>query len=171
MSTPSWLESGAVFSRCRRFRYSLTRVWDADAARVLWIMLNPSTADARSNDATITRCETYTRDWGFGSIQVVNLFAWRATFPVDLIKAGFLVGPHNDVHIRRALRQLNKGDIVLCAWGRHAAGSARVARVLNLIAAAGAQPLCLKHNKDGTPAHPGRLKRGLTPIPYVGTVG
>lgn len=167
MPANTWLESKAVFSRCRRFRYSLTRVWDADAARVLWIMLNPSTADADSNDATITRCETYARDWGYGGIRVVNLFALCATFPADLIKAGFLVGPHNDVHIRRALRHLNNSDIVLCAWGRHAVGSARVARVLNLIAASGAEPLCLKYNKDGTPAHPGRLKRTLTPIPYT----
>lgn len=90
------MRSGANFSRCRRFRYALWREWDATLPAVMLIGLNPSTADANHNDPTIRRCIGFARDWGFGGVRVLNLFAFRATYPDDLKAAADPVGPRND---------------------------------------------------------------------------
>ena len=76
----------ASFSRCGRYRYALWREWDASLPRVLFIGLNPATADAEKDDNTMKRCMHYAREWGFGSMAVANLFAWRTTWPTELKK-------------------------------------------------------------------------------------
>ncbi len=76
--------SGANFSRCRRYRYTLWRIWDPKQQPVMMIGLNPSTADAQSNDPTIRRCIGFARDWDAGGLIMTNLFAFRATYPTDL---------------------------------------------------------------------------------------
>jgi hypothetical protein len=85
--------SVAVYSDCERYRYSLTRVWDADGSRALFIMLNPSTATEVQNDPTVERCERRARALGFGAFRVLNIFAWRATDPRDMRAAADPVGP------------------------------------------------------------------------------
>ena len=81
------MEKGATFSRCGRYRYSLWRRWEEDAPYVLWICLNPSTADAEEDDPTLRRCMGFAQDWGYGASYTANLFAWRATKPQDMMKA------------------------------------------------------------------------------------
>ena len=98
MSGPEITLSEAVISQDERHRYSLTRRW-GDGPRVCcWIMLNPSTADATTDDPTIRRCIGFTHDWGYDALTVVNLYAWRATDPADLRnaqRAGLLRRPIN----------------------------------------------------------------------------
>ena len=102
---------GATFSRDRRYRYRLWRRWDRSRAVVAFVMLNPSTADAMHDDPTIRRCVGFARAWGFGGVDVVNLFALRATDTRALRKAADPIGPANDRHLRRAVR--SAGLIVL----------------------------------------------------------
>ena len=71
------IERSADLSPCGNYRYSLRRLWDEKRPGVLWVMLNPSTADANADDPTVRRCMGYARSWGCGSIEVVNLCAWR----------------------------------------------------------------------------------------------
>ena len=98
MSGPEITLSEAVISQDERHRYSLTRRW-GDGPRVCcWIMLNPSTADATTDDPTIRRCIGFTHAWGYDALTVVNLYAWRATDPADLrnaARAGLLRRPIN----------------------------------------------------------------------------
>ena len=68
--------STAVYSDCERYRYLLTRVWNPDAPRALFVMLNPSTATEVQNDPTVERCERRARALGFGGFRVTHLFAW-----------------------------------------------------------------------------------------------
>lgn len=75
----------ANVSHCGQYRYNLTREWDDTRARVLFIMLNPSTADANVDDPTIRRCIRFACDWGFGSLEVVNLSPIRSTDPKGLL--------------------------------------------------------------------------------------
>ena len=77
-------KSGAVFSDCRKYRYTLWRIWDGNKPLVMIIGLNPSTADETSNDPTITRCKNFARSWGYGGVLVANLFGCRATSPNEL---------------------------------------------------------------------------------------
>ncbi len=113
----------AILSQCGLYRYFLSRIWDADLPAVLFIMLNPSTADAEVDDATIRKCIGFAKRWGCGSIHVVNLFAYRATDPRELaarITPGLIpaLGPENSAHIVRALANANNTkDIAVAAWG------------------------------------------------------
>ncbi|MDO5705795.1 MAG: DUF1643 domain-containing protein, partial [Paracoccus sp. (in: a-proteobacteria)] len=78
--------SRAMYSRCGGHRYLLERRW-APGARLVWVMLNPSTATELSNDPTIERVERRSRMLGYDALSVVNLFAFRATRPADLARA------------------------------------------------------------------------------------
>ncbi len=73
--------STAVYSDCERYRYALTRTWNPEGMRVLFIMLNPSKATEVQNDPTVERCDRRARALGFGAFRVTNICAWRETDP------------------------------------------------------------------------------------------
>jgi hypothetical protein len=152
--------SVAVYSDCERYRYSLTRVWDADGSRALFIMLNPSTATEVQNDPTVERCERRARALGFGAFRVLNIFAWRATDPRDMRAAADPVGPGNDAAIRESLGWAHS---VICAWGTHGAHLGRGPEVEALLRSAGAELLHLGLSKDGHPKHPLYIGYGVQP--------
>lgn len=139
----------AWLSPCGRYRYTLTREWDSLGKRLLFIMLNPSTADALIDDPTITRCVTRASALGYGSIEVVNLFAWRATDPLALRSAVDPVGPENDWAIEGAK---GRAHAAIIAWGKHGTLKRRDREVLRLLQ--GIETYHLGLNKDGTPKHP-----------------
>ena len=85
--------STAIYSDCERYRYSLTRIWNADGKRVMFVMLNPSTATEVQNDPTVERCERRARALGFGALRVTNIFAWRDTDPRKMRAADDPIGP------------------------------------------------------------------------------
>lgn len=143
----------ALISPCGLYRYWLLRRW-ADGPLLLFIMLNPSKADAAIDDTTIRRCTTFALAHGYGGFYVVNLYAFRATLPADLKRAGYPVGPDADEHIHRLLVRCRD---VCVAWGADAAGLARPAEVLRMLRAAGRDPLCLGVTRGGHPLHPSRL--------------
>ena len=149
-------QGGALFSPCGKYRYRLWRRWDFNLSRACWIMLNPSTADASRDDATIRKCIGFTKRLGYGGIEVVNLFAWRATKPADMKRAADPIGPPNDAAIKNAAGSVNfGGGVVICAWGTHAGKSGRDLRVLDILEEIGVDPWVLgKLNKGGTPPHP-----------------
>src|SRR5712671_7466730 len=98
-------ESGAQFSRCRRWRYLLWRRWDEAKPAANFLMLNPSTADEVKLDPSCTRARNYAEKWGYGALIVTNLFAWRATDPKDMLHVKKPVGEDNDAAILRAARE------------------------------------------------------------------
>jgi hypothetical protein len=106
--------AGAVFSRCRRWRYLLWRCWDEAKPVANFLMLNPSTADELKLDPSCTRARLYAERWGFGALVVTNLFGWRATDPDEMKAVRDPVGAENDRAILGAART---SGIVVCAWG------------------------------------------------------
>ncbi len=105
----------AVFGgQGNKYRYSLTRTVGVDGERVVWVMLNPSTAGAVADDQTIRRVCGFSRKEGFGIVEVVNLFALRATNPRQLKFVLDPVGPDNRKFIFRAIRH---AAVVVLAWG------------------------------------------------------
>lgn len=144
--------STAALSSCRRYRYSLVRRWAPQLGDVNFIMLNPSTADAESDDPTIRRCLGYARRWRYGGIVVTNLFAWRATDPAELARAPDPIGPHNDRLLEDAARSAR---LVVCAWGNHGRLNDRARAVVRLLSFLQPVPLhCLAITGAGQPAHP-----------------
>lgn len=154
-------DSAAILSDCNIYRYNLTRRWSGDPLQV-WIMLNPSTADAVQDDPTITRCQKRAQDVGFGAIEVVNLFALRATDPKELRKHHAPIGPQNDFYIRDAAKRAAQ---VVCAWGCHGKLFGRDTEVLRLLARVGCMPLVLGLTKGNQPRHP--LYMPYEETPYV----
>ena len=136
----------AKLSSCRHYRYALWRRW-ANGPQVLFVMLNPSTADETADDPTIRRCMGFARSWGFGSIAVGNLFALRTPSPALLRKSACPVGRGNDTWLRKLQ---GSASLVLAAWGNHGSYLGRDLCVRGLLA----QPHMLGLTKVGAPRHP-----------------
>lgn len=158
--TASFLGS-AVFSDCGRYRYVLRRTGLGGSGIYTVIGLNPSTADASTDDPTIRRCIRFARDFGAAELCMLNLYAWRSTDPNGLFEATDPVGPENDGAI---LRNARDARIVVAAWGRWR--SPRVGVVAGMLQRAGVQLHCLRRNKDGSPAHPLYLSASCKPMPW-----
>ncbi len=143
----------AVISECGLYRYRLTRTWDGSIRPAAFVMLNPSTADAATDDPTIRRCVGFAKSWGCGGIVVVNLFAYRATNPGAMRRQGpKAVGPDNDRYIREAITECAP---VVAAWGSHGCFLCRDSAVGQLIRCSGLPwPECLGTTKHGSPRHP-----------------
>jgi hypothetical protein len=139
----------AVLSEDGRYRYELRRAWDPLAPTVLWVMLNPSTADDRQDDPTIRRVVGFSRAWGFGTVVVVNLFAYRATDPHALLQADAPVGPANDDTLRLWAPRAAE---VIAAWGL--VPKRLRWRIPQARAALGRTMTCLGTTKEGDPRHP-----------------
>ncbi|MEX2217960.1 MAG: DUF1643 domain-containing protein [Phycisphaerales bacterium] len=155
------MERTALLSPCGRYRYRLSRRW-AQGPSALWIMLNPSTADDRRDDPTIRRCIGFSRAWGFGAMEVVNLFALRTPHTRTLAAAAHPVGADNDRHICDASSQ---ATLIIAAWGAWAAARGRDHEVLGLLH----QPLwCLGRTASGSPRHPLYLPRRSRRRPFSG---
>jgi len=153
--------SVAVYSPCESYRYSLTRVWNPAGSRVLFIMLNPSTATEIQNDPTVERCERRSRALGFGAFRVLNIFAYRATDPRDMRRAHDPVGPGNDAAI---LAGLEWADQVICAWGTHGAHLGRGPSVEALLRTSGRELQHLGLSKAGHPKHPLYIGYAVQPM-------
>jgi len=150
------LQSSAVISDCGQYRYQLGRRW-GDGPSCVFIMLNPSTADAEKDDPTIRRCIGFAKREGCGGLIVVNLFAFRATQPEVLLSAADPIGPENDAYIADALSK-ESGPIIAAwgAWGDGRRGRIVAARFPGRLQALGA-------TKDGRPRHP-LYVRGDAPL-------
>ena len=156
-------DSWACFSKNGKYRYSLGRRLSDSPSRLLFIMLNPSKANAYKPDNTITRCINFARDWGYGTMEVVNLFAYITPYRDCLAKVSKPVGgKRTNAEIRSAIES---ADIVVLAWGDDGAKPAyrRRARRMMKIVCDITQPYHLGLTKKGEPRHPRILRKTTTP--------
>jgi hypothetical protein len=149
-------ESGlknALFSPCRKWRYSLHRTWDQDKPFCAFVGLNPSTADESKNDPTVTRCIRFSKDWGFGGFVMVNLFGWRSTDPAGLLSADDPIGQENDLVL---VDTHGKSGMTVAAWGVNGNLRGRDREVLSMLKKAVANKTisCLGLTAGGFPRHP-----------------
>lgn len=138
----------AVFSPCKRYRYRLTREW-GPGDKVGFLMLNPSTADCSVDDPTIRRCIRFASSWGFDGIEVCNLFAWRATDPLQLRSVTDPVGPENDEYLHQLPSRVR---IMVVAWGNFRHDQDRADQVLGRLPECDMR--CLGQNNNLSPRHP-----------------
>lgn len=149
---------GAHFSECRKYRYYLWRVWDVEKPLILFIGLNPSTADENMDDNTIRRVKRFARDWGYGGVYMMNLFAWVTPYPEELPLAKDPLGDNN-----YWLKDVSgKCKDVLCAWGSFPEAAARAKEVHAMFPRA----LALIVNKDGSPRHPLYVPAKTKPVNF-----
>jgi hypothetical protein len=151
----NYVDQGAIGDHT--YRYCLWRVWAPVAPKMMYVMLNPSTADAATDDDTIEQCVHFAARDGFGSIAVVNLFAYRATNP-DAIKKlrnkESAIGPDN---LRYNERELRRTDLIVLAWGAHGSTYGRHLDDDVRLLCKQYDVYCLGKTKDGHPRHPLRL--------------
>jgi hypothetical protein len=148
---------GADISECGRYRYRLWREWrdtlplgQRDRGNVLWIALNPSTADAHEDDATLRRMLAFSQRAAFGALYVCNLFAVRSTDPRAITSPG-AVGPDNNAFLRA---ESEAADSIVAAWGADLNARARASEVAALLGEFAHKTYCLGRTKDGAPRHP-----------------
>jgi hypothetical protein len=150
----------AIISEDGLYRYTLQRHW-GPGEYMLFVMLNPSTADAELDDPTIRRCMGFAKREGFGGITVVNLYAYRATQPKELLTVEDPVGPNNDFYLFSQLQERSDGSVVV-AWGTNARED-RILRFKDIARQAGTELYCLGTTKNGSPKHPLYIS-GSTPL-------
>lgn len=161
---------GAVISSDQVYRYALWREIEAQGneGTVLFVMLNPSTADASVDDPTIRRCMGFARDWGYGRLAVGNLYAMRATDPVQLAQfKGDPIGPENDEWLRKLVAD---ADQTIVAWGNGWSNQSakRAAAVLDLLTYGGSLSVeCLGQTKTLNPRHPLYIAADTRPQVFV----
>ena len=143
------IKKSAEISPDGMFRYSLERTWDEGKPTVLFICLNPSTADAVEDDATVRRMVSFARQFGGGRLLVGNLFAFRSKNRNDLLKADDPVGPENDKYLDKLIKS---ADIVVAAWGNFGSYLARSSQFKENFKDYNIR--CLALNKTGEPTHP-----------------
>lgn len=150
---------GAEISACQGYRYDLSRRWGSKPGCVLWLMLNPSTADAERDDMTVKKCVEFSDRMGFHALHVVNLFALRATDPVELLKAADPVGPDNDFWIGHRSHSVVGPLKIVLAWGAPPlCFEEQVRRRINKSLSLISKPcFSLGLTLNGHPRHPSRL--------------
>jgi len=153
------IERDAHFSECRTWRYTLDRSWNYWKPFLLWILLNPATANAEVDDPTNRRGIRYAQEWGYGSLTFCNLFAFRTAYPSELKKASDPIGPDNDGMIMINARRADK---IMIGWGNHGDYMNRSDEVLDMLE--DYKLYCLTQNKSGQPKHPLYCKADMKPV-------
>lgn len=158
------VKGSAVLSPCERFRYVLTRPLGAGRNPLTVVGLNPSTADATTDDQTVRRLVGFARTWGMDGLVLLNAYALRSTDPKVMLAADDRVGPENDEWLRKYMRA---GGWVLAAWGAHCEPE-REERVRELARESHAMLWCLGTTVSGAPKHPLRLAKTTRPVRWAG---
>ena len=153
----------ADFDESEQYRYRLVRSWNPVDPRVAFVLLNPSTADSSADDPTVRRCIVLARGWGFGSLEVVNLFAWRSPDPRALRQAVAPVGPANDHWLCRSATACSA---IVVGWGNHGTLHRRDTEVIALLRSIQAVPTCLGMTASGQPRHPLYLRHDTPRQPF-----
>jgi len=151
------MKTHAIISQDNKYRYQLSRIWDEEKPKVLFIMLNPSTADADRDDPTIRRVMNFAKSWGYGGVFVGNLYAFRSTDPKALRKVENPVGEDNIQHIQSLIGLTER---VIYAWGNNQREPDWLCHLVD-------SPYCIDISKKGIPKHPLYLKGELQPKLYL----
>jgi hypothetical protein len=158
-----YLDAAADISEDGVYRYSLSRRLSMGERFVLFVGLNPSTADGSQDDPTIRRCVGFARAWGFDWLLMGNIYAYRATKPKVMWAAAKqgaeeIYGPLNQDTLKW---MVHKADLIVAAWGRarlDCYGASLAGWILSL-----EHTRCLGRNQDGSPKHP-LFVHGTTPL-------
>ena len=155
------IKSFATFSDCKKYRYTLFRLWDSSLPTILFIMMNPSTADENINDPTVAKCMRYARKWGYGGLYIGNVCAYRATDKMALLSISDPVGT---INFSSVLNMATKADMIVIAHGQlpkglqfHANNMCDYLRKNNLTLHV------IKLSKNNIPCHPLFLSEQLIP--------
>jgi len=158
-----FIEKDAIMDET--YRFLLWQTWDTSKLKIAFIGLNPSTADHEKSDPTLDRLINYAYRWGYGSTYIVNLFAYKAPHPGEMIKAPDPKGKDNDEYIDKIAKTAN---FFVAVWGDYGIFKGRDREVIEIFEKNDCKIHCIKISKKKCPRHPmSRLEADLLPIEYV----
>jgi hypothetical protein len=160
------LEGGAEFSACGHYRWWLWRRWDPGLPRLVFVGLNPSRADGRREDPTLRRLLAYARRWGFGQLEVLNLFARVAAQPAALRRLEDPVGEENNRWITRAVALPAGASVLWLGWGNGGAWRGRDQWLMQWLQQQQCSSYALSRTAKGQPRHPLYCSSRLILQPY-----
>ena len=152
-------DNGASFSIGRKYRYSLWRIWDKEKPLVMFIGLNPSTANANDDDPTIRRVKRFAFDWGFGGVYMMNLFSYVTPYPDELVLTDVSHEIVNDFQLKQVAKHCSE---IIFAWGSFKEAKERAEKINVMFP--GAKALAI--NNDGSPKHPLYVAKNITLVNY-----
>lgn len=165
--------SSAVFSRNKKYRYFLSRQWSTLPPLVV-CMLNPSTADVFKNDPTVARIEALAEKLNCGGYLVLNICAYRATKPEDMLDQDDPYGVHNLQIIEYSLKQVvhrwRYKPKFLLAYGNNVKkldNGIKFANRVNTLAQHCSKIQVLQMTKAGLPQHPLYISSKKLPERYA----
>lgn len=155
--------AGAEFSECRNYRYALWRIWDKSKPLVMFIGLNPSTANETDNDPTIKSVCRIAKSNGYGGVYMMNCFSLVSTDPKKLQEVYDCLHEREDIENMRWLLEVKRkcADVVF-AWGNFDIVRQRAKSIIGYFK--DAKVLAL--NKNGSPKHPLYCKSDIKFIQY-----
>ena len=152
-----YIKKNAIISQDNKYRYQLSRIWNEEKSKVLFIMLNPSTADADIDDPTIRRVVNFAKSWGYGGVFVGNLYAFRSTKSKTLLYIDDPIGQDNIQHIKYLI---GLSERVIYGWGNNQKEPEWLYDLVDI-------PYCIDISKKGIPKHPLYLNGELQPKLYL----
>lgn len=163
------VKSDIFISDCGNYKYWLTKEWDKDLPRVMYIILNPTTADSEIDNQTLKKCIGFAKGWGYGSVEVFNLFSY-ITKDLNILKniieengEEAAIGPENDEWIKIAVE---KADLIVLAWGNKGEEFRdRTEKILNILK--GKKVKCLGKTAKKQPRNPRTLAYYISPVDYI----
>lgn len=156
------MEMGAHFSECRRYRYSIWRIWDNSKPLIMFIGLNPSTANESSNDPTIRRVIGFAKKWGYGGVYMMNCFPYISTDPTRLDDWG--QKEENETELQKIAEKCNE---IIFAWGNFKIVTATERHIDMMAMFPKAKALIV--NKNGSPRHPLYIPLKTIPVNFLTT--
>lgn len=158
------LQASAVISACGAYRYTLSREWEEwkQPWHMLFICLNPSTADHMEQDPTLRRCMGFAHALGYQGVRIVNLCAFRATKPEKLDTVADPVGPENLRYVQETLADPRVREVI-CAWGASVYAKRHMQPMIDLLRSKSVPLKALKVTSTGLPQHPLYLSNRCTP--------
>lgn len=155
------MEKGAEFSNDNKHRYCLWRIWNSTRPLVMFIGLNPSTANASRDDATVRRLITITGNLGYGGFYIMNCWTYISTDPAQL-----KLNPMNEeINDNNLIIVASKCKDVIFAYGNFkiVSETGRDKELKKMFPDA----LALHINKNGSPKHPLYCKSDIQPVKFV----
>jgi len=158
-----YVDAGAHFSVCHQYRYVLWRTWEPNKKFAMFVGLNPSTADAESDDPTIRKCVGFARRWGYGGVHMLNLFSYRATNPKQMLHVDEPVGEATNQWLAKYAAA---SEIVVACWGAHGAHRERWKDVCE-VHLSYARLSCFGLTRSGMPRHPLYIGYETVPVQFA----
>lgn len=153
------IQKAAFFSKCKKYRYALWRIWDTSKPIAMFVSLNPSEIEENEDDATILKCAKLASENGFGGIINCNLFAIRTNSPEEFLNVQDVIGPENDIILLKFAKQAHS---IIAAWGPRGSYMDRHKRINQIFP----KLSCFGISKGGQPEHILAVAENADLIPY-----